>query len=300
MIKTSDIPDLLIKTAKVVFGQAENFPDEWKEIFSKHTSSLSEETDIEMKFLGLAQEKEEGAAIATDTMGQRLKHKYTHRTVGNSFTITEEALEDNQFKNQFPVHVVSLKDSLATTKEVIGASVLNNAFDLDHTFADGQPLCSPVRPIDEGSYANTFPDIQMDLSEAGLERAILIIGQMKWHNGFLARPMPKKLIIPPQLQFSTARLLKSPSRPDSNLNDINVLHHQNFIPEGYRVNHYLLSPSSWFVMTNAENGMKYYKRRPIQYKSYVEQNTGSVVFKATERYSFGCSNARSIFGSRGT
>ncbi|GAO98956.1 hypothetical protein Cva_01626 [Caedimonas varicaedens] len=300
MIKTTDIPNLLIKTARVVFGQSENFPDEWKEIYTRHTSDRAEENDIEMKFLGLAQEKEEGSAIASDTMGERLKHQYLHRTVGNSFSITEEALEDNQYKNQFPSQIVGLKDSLATTKEVVGANLLNNAFDPDYSFADGQPLCSPTRPIDEGTYANTFTDVQMDLSEAGLERAILLIGQMKWHNGFMARLLPKKLIIPPQLQFSTVRLLKSPYRVDSSLNDINTIHHENFIPEGYRVNHFLVSPSSWFILTNAENGMKYYKRRPVQYKSYVEENTGNVVFKATERYSFGCSNARSIFGSRGT
>lgn len=297
---TGLISSLLRPGLNAIIGQLPTYPDQWTEIFKTYHSDKYQEIDVEMKFLGAADIKAEGANYASDTMAQRIQNSYIHKTIGLSFEITKEAIEDNLYKTQFPQQALSLRNSLRVTKNILGASVLNNAFNNGTLLGDGQPLCSNAHPIDGGTYSNTLAgNANVDFSEAGLEAAIIAIQKFPMQSGILSQTMAKKIIIPRELQFAASRLLNSQFRTDTANNDINALYHNDYIPDGYRVNQFLLSPTAWFVLTDADNGMKHFQRTSISIDTYVVFDNDNIKVKASERYSFGCSNPRAIFGSPG-
>jgi hypothetical protein len=301
MINTGQIAQLLRPGLKAVFGQYPTYPEQWTEIFKTYQSDKYQEIEVEMKYLGAADIKPEGAPIATDSMGQRIVTNYIHKRVGLSFTITKEAVEDNLYQSQFPQQAVSLRNSLRVTKNILGANVLNNAFNAAYPIGDGQPVCSANHPIDGGVFSNAFAGAapNVDFSEAGVEQAIILIQKFPMQSGILSQTMAKKLILPRELQFAASRLLNSAFRVDVANNDINALYHNDYIPDGYKINQYLTSPSAWFIITDAEDGLKHFQRTPVDTDTYVDFSTDNVMAKATERYSFGVSNSRGIFGSPG-
>ena len=197
---------------------------------------------------------------------------------------------------QFPQQAVSLRNSLRVTKNILGANVLNNAFNAAYPIGDGQPVCSKNHPIDGGVFSNTF-NAHVDFSEAGVEQAIIAIQKFPMQSGILAQTMAKKIIVPRDLQFAASRLLNSQFRISTANNDINAVYHNDYIPEGYRVNQYLTSQDAWFILTDAPDGLKHYQRTGVETDTYVDYQTDNVMAKATERYSFGVSNPRGIFGS---
>lgn len=300
MINTGQIAQLLRPGLKAVFGQYPTYPEQWTEIFKTYQSDKYQEIEVEMKYLGAADIKPEGQPIATDSMGQRIVTNYIHKRVGLSFTITKEAVEDNLYQNQFPEQAKSLRNSLRITKNILGANILNNAFNTAYPIGDGQPVCSTAHPIDGGVFSNSLAgNASVDFSEAGVEQAIILIQKFPMQSGILSQTMAKKMILPRELQFSASRLLNSAFRVDVANNDINALYHNDYIPEGYRINQFLTSPSAWFILTDAEDGLKHFQRTPVETDTYVDYPTDNVMAKATERYSFGVSNPRGIFGSPG-
>lgn len=301
MINTGQIAQLLRPGLKAVFGQYPTYPEQWTEIFKTYQSDKYQEIEVEMKYLGAADIKPEGQPIATDSMGQRIVTNYIHKRVGLSFTITKEAVEDNLYQNQFPEQAKSLRNSLRITKNILGANILNNAFNAAYPIGDGQSVCSVAHPIDGGTFANAFGagTANVDFSEAGVEQAIILIQKFPMQSGILSQTMAKKMILPRELQFSASRLLNSAFRVDVANNDINALYHNDYIPEGYRINQFLTSPTAWFILTDAEDGLKHFQRTPVETDTYVDYPTDNVMAKATERYSFGVSNPRGIFGSPG-
>jgi len=301
MINTGQIAQLLRPGLKAVFGQYPTYPEQWTEIFKTYQSDKYQEIEVEMKYLGAADIKPEGQPIATDSMGQRIVTNYIHKRVGLSFTITKEAVEDNLYQNQFPEQAKSLRNSLRITKNILGANILNNAFNAAYPIGDGQPVCSTAHPIDGGTFSNAFGagTANVDFSEAGVEQAIILIQKFPMQSGILSQTMAKKMILPRELQFSASRLLNSAFRVDVANNDINALYHNDYIPEGYRINQFLTSPTAWFILTDAEDGLKHFQRTPVETDTYVDYPTDNVMAKATERYSFGVSNPRGIFGSPG-
>lgn len=300
MINTGQIAQLLRPGLKAVFGQYLTYPEQWTEIFKTYQSDKYQEIEVEMKYLGAADIKPEGQPIATDSMGQRIITNYIHKRVGLSFTITKEAVEDNLYQNQFPEQAKSLRNSLRITKNILGANILNNAFNAAYPIGDGQPVCSTAHPIDGGVFSNSLAgNASVDFSEAGVEQAIILIQKFPMQSGILSQTMAKKMILPRELQFSASRLLNSAFRVDVANNDINALYHNDYIPEGYRINQFLTSPTAWFILTDAEDGLKHFQRTPVETDTYVDYPTDNVMAKATERYSFGVSNPRGIFGSPG-
>jgi len=300
MINTGQIAQLLRPGLKAVFGQYPTYPEQWTEIFKTYQSDKYQEIEVEMKYLGAADIKPEGQPIATDSMGQRIVTNYIHKRVGLSFTITKEAVEDNLYQNQFPEQAKSLRNSLRITKNILGANILNNAFNAAYPIGDGQPVCSTTHPIDGGVFSNSLAgNASVDFSEAGVEQAIILIQKFPMQSGILSQTMAKKMILPRELQFSASRLLNSAFRVDVANNDINALYHNDYIPEGYRINQFLTSPTAWFILTDAEDGLKHFQRTPVETDTYVDYPTDNVMAKATERYSFGVSNPRGIFGSPG-
>jgi len=286
---------------KSMFGLYHSYPEEWKEFYKSYTSDKYQEIDVEMRYSGYAGIKPEGQSIALDSgMGQRVITNYIHKTVGLSFDITREMIRDNLYPTLFPKESMSLRTSLRATKNVLATNVLNTAFSTNNVIGDGQPLCSPNHPIDGGICSNAFSgQVSADLSEASLEQAIIAIGSFKMQSGILAMVLPEKLIVAMGNQFAASRIVNSQFRPDSTNNAINAINHGNYIPKGFVVNHHLSSQSAWFLLTDAEEGFKHFQRENIQVDSSVDPKTHNITFQAYERYSFGNSNFRSVFGSQG-
>lgn len=297
----SDIPELMLKGLNTVFGLLPPYPPIYPEYYSTHRSEMQQETDVEYRSLGMADIKDEGDVVAMDTMATRIKQNYIHRTVAIGFSVSMEALQDNQYRSEFPQQAKALRTSMQVAKDTLGANVLNNAFNPAYVYGDGQPLCSTVNPVDGGVYANAFGagTPYVDFSEAGVEQAIIGIGQFVSQSGLLTNTKAKKLGVPKELQFAAARLLQSTNRIDTNNNDINAIYTGSYIPEGFFTNYYLTSPTAWFIFTGAENGMKHYQRMDVEIDVYKDFATKSMMCSAVERYSFGASNKRAIWGSPG-
>jgi hypothetical protein len=298
-INTTAIANLLRPGLAAVFGDYAMYPAQWPEIYETHDSDKAVEIEVEMKMLGLAQIRAEGAPTAVDTMGQRIVTSYVHRYVGLSFNITRQAIMDNLYKTKFPLMVQALKKSMSQSKDILGASVLNNGFNPAYPIGDGQPLYSLNHPIDSGVVAN-MPSVPAQLNEASIESAIVTIQQFQDQAGLIVQTKPRKMIVPPQLQFTADRLLESAFRTNTANNDISAIYNISAIPQGYRVNQYLTNPNAWFILTDASNGFKHYIREPIETGVYTDFATDNLLAKAIERYSFGNSNFRSTYGSSGS
>jgi Mu-like prophage major head subunit gpT len=298
-INTSSIQALLRPGLADVFGDYPQYPGQWTEIFDRHTSDKAVEIDVQVKLLGLAQIKAEGASIAYDSMGQRYVTNYYHRYVGIGFIITRQAMKDNLYKSSFPLQAKALRNSMMQTKETLGAAVLNNGFDTNFPIGDGLPVFSVSHPIDGGVVANTFA-VQADLNETSLEDAINGVQSFLDQAGLKIMIKQRKMIVPTQLQWTANRLLNSQFRTDTANNDISATYNVGAVPEGYKVNRYLTDSNSWFLMTDATSGFKYYEREALETDIYQDFDTDNLKAKAVERYSFGVSDFRGAWGSSGS
>lgn len=300
-VNTGSIQSLLRPGLASVWRSSQMYPSQWSEIFRSYNSDKAVEIEVEMKMLGLAQIRAEGAATAIDNMGQRFTTNYVNRTISLGFLITQNAIEDNLYKTRFPMMAEALRDSMAQTKEVLAASVLNNAFNNNFPLGDGVSLCNTLHPIDGGVVANR-PAIFTDLNEASLEAGIIAIQQFKSQSGLIVQTKPTKLIVPPQNQFVAERLLSSAFRTNTANNDISAIYNVSAVPQGYRTNQFLTQingANSWFLLTDANDGFKHYVRKKIESDIYSDFITDNLQAKATERYSFGVSNFRAVYGSHG-
>ena len=192
--------------------------------------------------------------------------------------------------------VRALKKSMAQTKEVLAASVLNNGFLSSFPIGDGQALFSTAHPIDGNTVANT-PSVSVDLNEASLEAGIIAIQQFKDQAGLIVQTKPEKLVVPPQGQFAAERLLGSAFRTQTANNDISAIYNVSAVPQGYRVNQYLTLPNSWYLLTDAPDGFKHFVREAVETDVYTDFSTDNLLAKAVERYSFGVSNFRAAYAS---
>jgi len=298
-VNTAAIKSLLRPGLNSVFGDYPMYPGQWSEIFTRNRSDKQAEIDVETRFLGLASLKTEGASISYDNgMGERYATTYLNQTIGLGFIITKEAMEDNLYKSAFPKQAQALRRSMEQTKEIRGAAVLNNGFSSSFAVGDGQALFSTAHPIDNGVVANTFT-VQADLNEASLEQAVIGTQQFRDIAGLRVMVKPTKLVVPPQLQFTAERLLKTELRTGTANNDVNAMYSLSTVPQGYRVNQYLTDPNGWFLMTNADNGFNYFERTGLETDMTTDFDTKSIKVSAVERYSFGVSNWRAAWGSQG-
>lgn len=298
MINTSQIALLLRPGLRAITGQYPTYPDEWTEIFKTYTSDKYQEIEVEMKYAGYASIKPEGQPGSTDTMGQRIVTSYVHKRVQIGFTITKEAMEDDLYKTHFPMQAVSLRKSLSATKNVLGANILNNAFNANYPTGDGQPICSVNHPIDGGVFSNTLA-VPTALSVASIQNLIINMQKMPMQSGILTQTKAQKLIIPAELQYDASAFLNSTYVPSNGNNSINPLNFDNYIPKGYKVNNYLTNPTAYFILTDAPDGFKHYQRTPIESDTYVDFQTSNVMAHAGERYSMGITNVRAVVGSAG-
>jgi len=268
------------------------------EIFETETSDRAFEEEVMLSGFGNARTKSEGGSIIYDNAVETFTARYTHETIALGFAITEEAVEDNLYDRISARYTRSLARSMANTKQVKAANVLNNGFDNNFPGGDGVALLSDAHPLVSGVLKNELA-VAADLNEASLEQSLIDIAAFTDERGLLISTQGRKLIIPSELQFVADRLMNSAFRPSTADNDINATRNMGMIPEGYTVNNYLVDPDAFFIKTDIPNGFKLFQRSPIRTSMEGDFDTGNVRYKARERYSFGFSDPRCVFGSPG-
>ena len=290
----------LLPGLNALFGlEYKKYGEEHKEIFETETSERSFEEETKLSGFSAAPVKNEGAALAYDNAQEAWTARYVHETIAMGFSLTEEAIEDNLYDSLSARYTKALARAMAYTKQVKAASILNTAFAGGPTYGDGQVLCSTAHPLVSGGVNSNRPTVAADLNETSLEAAVIQIAGWTDERGLLIAAQPKKLIVPPSLQFVATRLLETELRVGTNDNDVNALKSNNSIREGYTVNHYLTDTNAWFLMTDVPNGLKHFVRSPLQNGMDADFDTGNSRYKARERYSFGVSDPLGIFGSPG-
>ncbi len=283
-----------------LFGmEYDRYDNEHAEIFDTENSDRAFEEEVMLSGFGQAPTKGEGAAVAYDTAGEAFTARYTHETIALAFAITEEAVEDNLYDKLSARYTRALARSMANTKQVKAASVLNNAFSSSFVGGDGVSLVNSAHPTTGGGNLSNTLATQADLNETSLEQALIDIAAFIDERGLKIATRGMKLIIPPALQFTAERILKSEQRVSTSDNDINAIKTGGYLPQGFAVNHFLTDPDAWFVKTDAPNGLKHFVRSPLKTAMEGDFETGNVRYKARERYSFGWSDPRAIYGSQG-
>jgi hypothetical protein len=289
----------LLPGLNALFGlEYARYGEEHKEIYETETSERSFEEETKLSGFSAAPVKNEGSAIAYDNAQEAFTARYTHVTIAQGFSLTEEAIEDNLYDSLSGRYTKALARSMAYTKQVRAASVLNTGFTAA-VGGDGQPLFSASHPLVSGGTNSNIPATPADLNETSLEAAVIQISLWTDERGLLIASKPRKLIVPPALQFVATRLLETELRVGTADNDINAIKNNGSIPEGYTINHYLTDTNAWFLCTDVPNGMKHFVRTPLQNSMDGDFDTGNVRYKARERYSFGFSDPLGMFGSAG-
>ena len=282
-----------------LFGlEYKRYENEHEEIFDKETSERAFEEEVMLSGFGNAAVKAEGSGVSYDTAQETFTARYTHNTIALAFAITEEAIEDNLYDRLASRYTKALARSMANTKQITAANVINNGFSSTYPGGDGVALFSTAHPTISGTFQNTLTT-QADLNETSLEQALIDIANLTDERGLKIAAQGEKLIIPTALQFTADRLMKSAGRVGTSDNDINAIRNMGMVPQGYVVNHFLTDTNGWYVKTDVPNGMKYFERSPIRTSMEGDFETGNVRYKARERYSFGWSDPRGIYGSAG-
>ena len=283
-----------------LFGlEYKQYANEHAEIFDTETSDRAFEEEVMVSGFANAAVKPEGQGVTFDDAQETFTARYTNETIALAFAITEEAIEDNLYDRLASRYTKALARSMASTKNIKGAAVLNNAFDSNFAGGDGKELCATDHPTLAGTLSNELTTAA-ELNETSLEQSLIDIAAFTDERGLKIAAQGVKLIIPSALQFTAERLMKSTGRVGTADNDINALASMGMIPQGYAVNHYLTSTKKFYIKTDVPNGLKHFVRSPIKTTMEGDFDTGNVRYKARERYVFGFSDPRGIFGSDAT
>ena len=283
-----------------LFGlEYKSYEQQWSEIYTTETSDRAFEEEVMLSGFAQARVKPEGSGVAFDNAQETFTARYTNETIALAFAITEEAIEDNLYDRLASRYTKALARSMASTKNVKGASTLNNGQPGGtFTSGDGVTLFNTAHPTIAGTFSNTLATAA-DLNETSLEQALIDINAFTDERGLKIAAKGVKMIIPSALQFVAERLMKSQGRTSTADNDINAIRSMGMIPQGYRVNNYLTDADAFFIVTDVPNGMKHFNRAPLTTKMEGDFDTGNVRYKARERYVFGVSDPRGIYASPG-
>jgi hypothetical protein len=291
----------LLPGLNALFGlEYATYGEQHKEIYETETSERSFEEETKLSGFSAAPVKNEGSAIAYDNAQEAFTARYNHETIALGFSLTEEAIEDNLYDSLSARYTKALARAMAYTKQTKAAAVLNNGFSAGpFVGGDGVSLFSTSHPLVSGGLNSNTPSTPADLNETSLEAAVIQIAAWTDERGLLIAAKPKKLVVPPALQFVSTRLLNTELRVGTNNNDINAIVNNGSIPDGYTVNNYLTDTNAWFLTTDVPNGMKHFVRTPLSTGMDGDFDTGNVRYKSRERYSFGFSDPLGMFGSPG-
>ena len=292
----------LLPGLNALFGlEYARYGEEHKEIYDTETSERSFEEETKLSGFTAAPVKNEGSAIRYDNGQEAWTARYNHETIAMGFSLTEEAIEDNLYDSLSARYTKALARSMAYTKQVKAAAVINNGFTNSAAYygGDGVPLFSTAHPLVSGGTNSNTQTTMTDLNETSLESAVIQIAGWTDERGLLIAAKPRKLIVPPNLMFVATRLLETELRVGTTDNDINALKNNGSIPEGYTVNHFLTDTNGWYLTTDVPNGMKHFVRTPLSNSMDGDFDTGNVRYKSRERYSFGWSDPLGMWGSQG-
>ena len=304
LIARGNIPRLLQEGVRDVFGRAyDEHPAEWNRMFQEDDSMKSFEIDVQLEGFSLATPKDEGGDLEFDSQRQGFTPIYPHITYGKGFNVSRENLEDELY-GQFSTRAQALAFSMTQTKETVAANIFNNGFNSSFQMdsGDGQPLFSqthPNGPSDSNTYSNVLAT-PADLTEASLEDLLIQIGQARDPRDLQIRLIGQLLIIPVPEQFNATRIMKSVLQNDTGNNAVNAMREMGMLPDGMLVNHYLTDLNAFFIRTNSPTGLRYFTRRAVEFGEDMSFSTENTRFKATERYSFGWTDARGAYGSQGS
>ena len=291
----------LLPGLNALFGmEYARYGEQHKEIYETETSERSFEEETKLSGFSAAPVKNEGSAIAYDNAQEAWTTRYNHETIALGFSITEEAIEDNLYDSLSARYTKGLARAMAYTKQVKAAATLNNGFSASYVGGDGVALFSTAHPLVSGGTNSNRPSTAADLNETSLENAVIQIAAWTDERGLLIAAKPRKLIVPPALQFVATRLLETNLRVGTTDNDINALKNNGSVPEGYTINNYLTDTNGWYLTTDVPNGLKHFVRSPLANSMDGDFDTGNVRYKARERYSFGWSDPLGMFGSPGS
>jgi hypothetical protein len=281
-----------------LFGLEYNrYENQHAEIFATESSDRAFEEEVMLSGFGSAPIKQEGASVVYDQAQETFTARYTHQTIALAFSITEEAIEDNLYDRLAARYTRALARSMSNTKQVQAAAVLNKAQVTTVIGGDGVSLINNAHPLATGGTFSNVLATPADLNETSLEQSLIDIAGFVDERGLKIALSGRKMIIPKELQFTAERLMKSPQRVGTADNDINAIVNMGMVPEGYRINNFLTDTDSFFLLTDVPNGLKMFVRSPIKTAMEGDFETGNVRFKARERYSFGFSDPRCIFGN---
>ena len=282
-----------------LFGlEYDRYESEHSEIFEEESSDRAFEEEVMLSGFGTAPVKSEGSSISFDDAQETYTARYTMETIALAFSITEEAIEDNLYDRLASRYTRALARSMSQTKQVKAAAVLNNAFSTSYPIGDGAALCSSAHPSLTGNQRNLL-STAADLNETSLEQMLIDVAGLTDERGLKVAVRGMKLIIPKELQFISERVLNSTLRAGTADNDLNAMKSMGMLPEGATVNHFLTDTDAYFIKTDAPNGFKLFQRTPIRTAMEGDFDTGNMRFKARERYSFGVSDWRGVFGTPG-
>ena len=282
-----------------LFGlEYDRYENEHAEIFDEESSDRAFEEEVMLAGFSTAPTKSEGGTVSFDDAQETFTARYTHETIALAFSITEEAIEDNLYDRLASRYTKALARSMAQTKQIKAAAILNNAFSSSNAIGDGVALASASHPTINGNQSNILSTAS-DLNETSLEQALIDIAGFKDERGLKIAVRGTKLIIPKELQFIAERVLNSNLRPGTADNDANAMKNMGMLPEGAVVNHFLTDTDAFFIKTDAPNGFKFFNRSPIKTAMEGDFDTGNMRFKARERYSFGVSDWRCVFATPG-
>ena len=281
-----------------LFGlEYKRYENQHAEIYTTETSDRAFEEEVMLAGFASAPTKQEGAGVVFDQANETFTARYNHETIALAFAITEEAIEDNLYDRLAARYTRALARSMANTKQVKAANVLNNAQNASFTGGDGVTLINSAHPLATGGTFSNVLATAADLNETSLEQSLIDIQAFVDERGLKIASQGVKMIIPKELQFTAERLMKSPQRTATADNDINAIASMGMVPQGYRVNNFLTDTDAFFLLTDVPNGLKMFVRSPIKTAMEGDFDTGNVRFKARERYSFGFSDPRCIFGN---
>ena len=284
-----------------LFGlEYKRYENQHAEIYTNESSDRAFEEEVMLSGFGNAQVKAEGSGVSFDDAQETFTARYTHETVALAFAITEEAIEDNLYDRLASRYTKALARSMSNAKQVKAVEPLINGLPgtASYNSGDGVALFSTAHPTIAGTFQNTLTT-QADLNETSLEQALIDIAGMSDERGLRVAARAVKMVVPSENQFNADRLMKSQGRTGTADNDINAIVSMGMVPQGYRVNNYLTDTDSWYLMTDVPNGMKYFNRAPLTTAMEGDFDTGNVRYKARERYVFGVSDPRGIFGVEG-
>ena len=282
-----------------LFGlEYDRYENQDKEIFDSESSDRAFEEEVMLGGFANAAVKPEGQGVTYEDAQETYTARYTNETIALAFALTEEAVEDNLYDKLSTRYTKALARSMANTKQVKAANILNRAFNASYLGGDNKELCATDHPTLSGDQKNEL-STAADLNETSLEQMLIDIADMKDERGLKIALRGMKMIIPVNLQFVAERLMKSAGRVGTADNDINAIKSMGMVPEGYVVNNFLTDTDAFFIKTDAPNGLKHFVRAPIRTAMEGDFDTGNVRYKARERYSFGWSDWRGIFGSPG-